>query len=178
MGRIPIRAGLRFRVMSRDNFTCQYCGRSAPFVSLVVDHIHPVARGGTNDINNLTTACYDCNSGKSDKLLKKRVLHDDSALIKYLSDRSLIVNKRTDILLNARLLYKETYNTDIYLNQFEYLFNTLWEYSQFKEEPMFAFSYKIMSFITQNDSPEALLDNMEFWISKKQNRILTKKMDY
>ena len=38
-------------------------------VLLEIDHIHPVSKGGTNDITNLITACQGCNSGKSDKTL-------------------------------------------------------------------------------------------------------------
>lgn len=60
---------LRFEVFKRDSFKCQYCGRSAPDVILEVDHIHPVAKDGENDITNLITACDSCNGGKSDKLL-------------------------------------------------------------------------------------------------------------
>lgn len=56
---------LRFNVLKRDNFTCQYCGRSAPNVSLVVDHIFPFSKGGKNTIENLRTACSDCNFGKN-----------------------------------------------------------------------------------------------------------------
>ena len=56
----------RFEVFKRDKFTCQYCGRSAPDVILEVDHIMPVAKGGTNDIMNLITSCKDCNRGKKD----------------------------------------------------------------------------------------------------------------
>lgn len=59
----------RFEVFKRDSFKCQYCGASAPDVLLEVDHINPVANGGTNDILNLITACEKCNGGKSDKLL-------------------------------------------------------------------------------------------------------------
>lgn len=55
---------MRFQVLQRDNFTCQYCGRSAPSVSLEVDHIVPVAKGGTNEMSNLVTACWECNIGK------------------------------------------------------------------------------------------------------------------
>ena len=57
---------LRFEILRRDNFTCRYCGRSAPSVVLHVDHIFPRSKGGTNDPANLTTACADCNQGKSD----------------------------------------------------------------------------------------------------------------
>jgi hypothetical protein len=67
-GRIGINLRLRFLVLSRDLFTCQYCGRSAPAVKLHVDHILAVVRGGTNDPNNLITACVECNIGKHDAL--------------------------------------------------------------------------------------------------------------
>ena len=43
---------------------CQYCGAAGPKVELEVDHKIPVSRGGTDDIDNLTTACFKCNRGK------------------------------------------------------------------------------------------------------------------
>ena len=49
----------------RDSFTCQYCGAKAPDVLLHVDHIEPVAGGGSNDLLNLITACGACNLGKA-----------------------------------------------------------------------------------------------------------------
>jgi 5-methylcytosine-specific restriction endonuclease McrA len=54
----------RFNVFKRDHFTCQYCGQTPPAVVLEVDHITPVVEGGSNDILNLLTACFDCNRGK------------------------------------------------------------------------------------------------------------------
>lgn len=71
MSRKPISKKLRFEVFKRDSFTCQYCGKSAPSVVLEVDHIEPVSKGGTNDILNLVTSCFDCNRGKSDKKLSE-----------------------------------------------------------------------------------------------------------
>ena len=55
---------LRFQVFRRDGFTCRYCGRSAPEVRLHVDHVIAWSRGGTNQIENLVTACEPCNLGK------------------------------------------------------------------------------------------------------------------
>lgn len=55
----------RFDVFKRDGFTCQYCSRKPPKVPLEVDHIIPVCKGGKNDIDNLITACFDCNRGKA-----------------------------------------------------------------------------------------------------------------
>lgn len=57
---------LRWQVFSRDDHSCQYCGDQ---FDLTCDHIVPLNRGGTNDIENLTTACRFCNSSKGDKPL-------------------------------------------------------------------------------------------------------------
>lgn len=56
---------LRFEVFKRDEFTCSYCGAKPPTVVLQVDHVVPIFEGGTDAIENLTTSCFDCNSGKS-----------------------------------------------------------------------------------------------------------------
>lgn len=55
----------RFEVFKRDDFACKYCGRRSPEAILEVDHIVPIRDGGSDDPMNLTTSCWDCNSGKS-----------------------------------------------------------------------------------------------------------------
>jgi len=62
---------IRFEVFKRDGFRCVYCGGEPPKVILEVDHIDPVSKGGSNDINNYVTACFDCNRGKSNIKLNK-----------------------------------------------------------------------------------------------------------
>jgi 5-methylcytosine-specific restriction endonuclease McrA len=64
--RDPLPAALRFRILARDGFRCRYCGRpgSEPGVVLHVDHIVPVAAGGTSSEDNLRTSCEECNLGK------------------------------------------------------------------------------------------------------------------
>lgn len=62
----------RFAIFERDGFACMYCGRQPPEIVLEVDHIHPISDGGTDDDANLVTACFDCNRGKSDKVIKSR----------------------------------------------------------------------------------------------------------
>jgi hypothetical protein len=64
MARHPIRQSLRFSVYERDKYTCQYCGRKPPEAVLQIDHVYPVALGGGDRIDNLLTACRDCNIGK------------------------------------------------------------------------------------------------------------------
>lgn len=63
--RIGMSKKLRFDVFKRDMFACVYCGaHPSETVMLEVDHVHPVAEGGTNEIDNLVTACFSCNRGK------------------------------------------------------------------------------------------------------------------
>lgn len=54
----------RFEVFKRDGFKCMYCGAHPPGVLLHVDHVKPLAEGGTDDEDNLVTACENCNLGK------------------------------------------------------------------------------------------------------------------
>jgi hypothetical protein len=65
MNRKPLSKRVRFEVFKRDEFACQYCGATPPSAILEVDHIDPVANGGTDDLDNLITACFACNRGKS-----------------------------------------------------------------------------------------------------------------
>lgn len=58
---------IRQRIFARDDFTCTYCGERGG--QLECDHIHPLSRGGSNDDDNLTTACRPCNRAKRDKTL-------------------------------------------------------------------------------------------------------------
>ena len=53
----------RYEVLKRDNFTCRYCRETEG--KLVVDHVLPVALGGSDDADNLVAACHDCNAGKA-----------------------------------------------------------------------------------------------------------------
>jgi 5-methylcytosine-specific restriction endonuclease McrA len=69
--RQPISKKLRFEVFKRDGFVCQYCGKHPPDIILEVDHIHPKAKNGSDDINNLITSCFDCNRGKGKIELKQ-----------------------------------------------------------------------------------------------------------
>ena len=61
---------LRYRILSRDHFTCQACGRSPatdPNVQLEIDHIVPWSAGGESVVTNLQTLCRECNRGKSNQ---------------------------------------------------------------------------------------------------------------
>ena len=52
------------RIAARDGAFCRHCGRTS---DLTLDHIKPLARGGTSDDDNLQLLCRSCNSRKGDR---------------------------------------------------------------------------------------------------------------
>ncbi len=92
MARQGLSKKLRFEVFKRDAFTCQYCGRKAPEIVLECDHVKPVADGGGNDILNLVTSCFDCNSGKG-----ARSLSDQAALAKQVDQLAQLQERREQL---------------------------------------------------------------------------------
>jgi len=105
MARKAITKKARFEVFKRDSFTCQYCGAKAPDVVLNVDHIKPVAGGGDNDITNLITSCFPCNSGKSD-----RAIDDNSIVSKQRQQLAEITERREQLKL--MLKWRESIKQD------------------------------------------------------------------
>ena len=62
---------MRYEVLRRDGFRCVRCGRGAKDgVTLHVDHIRPVSRGGRSTMGNLQTLCEDCNMGKGNRYVE------------------------------------------------------------------------------------------------------------
>jgi 5-methylcytosine-specific restriction enzyme A len=59
-----IPSSIRVSVLNRDKYKCVFCGRNSKHIELEVDHIIPFSKGGSNDISNLQTLCFDCNRGK------------------------------------------------------------------------------------------------------------------
>lgn len=55
----------RTNVMTRDKFTCQYCGVRLPMAQLNYDHVLPRRLGGKTVWENIVTACYPCNARKA-----------------------------------------------------------------------------------------------------------------
>ena len=66
-GRIKLPYGMKEKIFRRDGYRCRMCGASRDNgIELTIDHIIPIADGGTNDIDNLQTLCRECNENKSD----------------------------------------------------------------------------------------------------------------
>jgi len=52
-------------VKLRDGYSCQVCGADQ---NLTVDHLIPISKGGTDDLDNLLTMCGRCNFSKGAKI--------------------------------------------------------------------------------------------------------------
>ena len=93
---------LRFTILSRDGFECVYC--HATDKPLEVDHVRPIALGGTDTPENLVAACVDCNGGKSaghlanlDDFPRPNLMHD-SAYIQQLEAKVQKLTNQLEIL--------------------------------------------------------------------------------
>ncbi len=59
----------RREVFRRDKYTCQYCGRRVP--NLTVDHVIPKRLGGEHTWTNVVAACSTCNHRKGGRRLSE-----------------------------------------------------------------------------------------------------------
>lgn len=63
--RTQITEEVRAAVMERDGGQCRYCGILSD--RMTMDHVVPWSRGGSNEIENLASACVSCNAKKGDR---------------------------------------------------------------------------------------------------------------
>ncbi len=69
IGRQHIPFHVRMRIVRRDNYTCQHCGKHLLDDEVEFDHIIPVSKGGSSEEHNLRLTCYDCNRDKKDNFI-------------------------------------------------------------------------------------------------------------
>jgi 5-methylcytosine-specific restriction endonuclease McrA len=70
LGRVKRKKAVKFsrvNVLTRDNFTCQYCGKRFPVRKLNYDHVVPRSRGGRTVWENIVSCCYPCNARKDNR---------------------------------------------------------------------------------------------------------------
>lgn len=56
---------IRLAVFERDHYTCRYCGGRV--AKPHCDHVIPLVRGGSSELDNLVTSCQPCNNQKHAK---------------------------------------------------------------------------------------------------------------
>lgn len=121
MGRESLSKKLRFEVFKRDSFCCQYCGSNPPNVVLEIDHIIPVSKKGTNEIDNLVTSCFNCNRGKGAKELNclpqstvektKTLLEKEEQYLAFKKLTSKIKNREKKEIESINSIFQEYYPT-------------------------------------------------------------------
>jgi len=52
-------------VLYRDEFTCQYCGKTRG--KLTIDHVIPKSKGGKSTFENCVASCKPCNNTKGNR---------------------------------------------------------------------------------------------------------------
>jgi len=71
----------RNRIFVRDDWRCHICGRKVSKVkktphprAATLDHLIPLAKGGTHEPANVATACFECNCIKSDGVANDQLM--------------------------------------------------------------------------------------------------------
>ncbi len=69
MPRVYLSVVTQRAVVERAHRRCEYCQSQADYATetFAVEHICPLSRGGTSDLNNLALACSGCNGRKYNK---------------------------------------------------------------------------------------------------------------
>jgi len=110
------------RIFLKSINYCVYCGSDE---NLVIDHIFPRNKGGSNNLDNLTRACNKCNLYKSDFTIEEflnrnkekrkksfnTVIHCISIIYKYKEKNTPIISKFQDIFIRLK---KERQNHSYY----------------------------------------------------------------
>lgn len=126
MGRKSTGKRLRFEIFKRDNFTCQYCGSQPPDIVLVLDHIHPISKGGDNDPMNLIASCEPCNQGKADKELGSIAPRPDADLEWLQMQQEISELRRYQTAKSERDKLYEEIAEDLTVN-FEFISQFTWK---------------------------------------------------
>ena len=59
---------VKMRVVRRDNYTCQHCGKHLKDNEVEFDHKIPVSKGGSSEEENIRLTCFKCNRDKEDRV--------------------------------------------------------------------------------------------------------------
>ena len=123
MSRIYLSKELKDLVFDRANFLCEYClspddYSSSPFN---IEHIIPISKSGTNEIENLALACQGCNLHKYNNIFG--IDPESGVLAAFYNPREnnwkdhFIWNENHTIIIGQTPIGRATVNS-LYLNRY------------------------------------------------------------
>ena len=79
----PTNPTIRQFVFERAHFLCEYCCSPLEYCiqPFVIEHIIPISKHGTNDLDNLACACGGCNGHKYNKTEAQDTVDQKSVLL-------------------------------------------------------------------------------------------------
>lgn len=80
---------MRYRVLTRDKRTCQYCLRKGN----TIDHIIPLSKGGNWLENNIVAACFECNTLKKSETIHSFLRKHKDHLARFRQDTPSIMER-------------------------------------------------------------------------------------
>lgn len=80
-------------IYDRQNGLCAYCGQHRNIKYMTVDHIIPLSKGGTDDIENLQCTCKKCNQFKDNMLPS-----EFTAFVRCVLENSMRIEKNSAAL--------------------------------------------------------------------------------
>lgn len=160
---MSVRISIRFEVFKRDLFTCRYCGKKSPEAILEVDHVIPLSGGGTDDMDNLVTACYECNRGKGARPLtdvpQEENIHEKAVLI---AEHELQIKE----LQHWRWVQRNREDNE--LKQLRKAWKERFDSRQWKDSRVRSFLRKI-GFLDVAEAVEYTLDHAHAWPGRSFN---------
>lgn len=83
-------------IYKKTDCRCGICGKKVKYKDFTVDHIMPLDRGGTNNVDNLQPTCKQCNTLKAnstDKEFMRSIANTLSYRIKHDEDNTEIIDQ-------------------------------------------------------------------------------------
>lgn len=65
----------KYEMLLKSGGKCAHCGKVISEGNVTVEHIIPLSKGGTNDMDNLVALCHDCNEDKGDFIYEPKAYY-------------------------------------------------------------------------------------------------------
>lgn len=88
-------------ILIRDNFTCAYCGRRLTMATGTKDHVHPLSRGGKDEMLNVVASCSTCNGIKDNRT------PDEAGMKLLFQPRLLTEEEKLQLLLKTHRAHEK-----------------------------------------------------------------------